>query len=594
MQLLRHLDPSNVLFDQSDRRYADSAADSKHHSRPSLLTLTFLFSRWCRYLTTTFALAACIEGTSALAIDCKVASAHAPSEAESAFLRSDYDRAATLYQAQLQSNPADPTLTAGLATVLLRQQKMTEAEDIVQKALSHNPNSAILLTSLGEVHYREGMPWLAADDVNAAMKIDPCYPQLRLLYAEALRLNSMYASAAKELTTAHALDPHDPQIRRRWLDTLPIKERITELETYLATGGGDDAETIKNLQFYLEYLKQRVATPRKACRLVSDTSTATIPFAAIMHDSSHISSFGLDVKFNDRNARLQIDTGASGLVISRSVAERAGLQQFSHMEVGGIGSEGRKAGYIAVADDIKIGSLEFHNCEVRVIDQRNVADNDGLIGMDVFSRFLVTLDYPLRKLQLAPLPPRPDDTTSAQPTLETASNSAAEDSSASETKTPTPKAISRGPYDRYVAPEMKDWTRVYRIGHNLLVPASLNNSKPKMFVLDTGAFSTTVTPEVAREVTKVRSNNYMTVRGLNGKVDKVYSADSITFRFANISQKVEDVVAFATTTISKSLNMEVSGLIGYTALAQMTIGIDYRDGLVKFSYDPNRGYRFGQ
>jgi predicted aspartyl protease len=559
------------------------------------LKLTLFSCRWCRYLTTTLVLAACIKGTSALAVGCKITEAHAPSEAESAFLHSDYDRAVTLYQAQLQSNPTDPALTAGLAMVLLRQQKMAEAEDIVQKALPLNPNSAILLTSLGEVHYREGMPWLAADDLNAAMKIDPCYPQLRLFYAEVLRLNSMYASAAKELTTAHALDPHDPHIRRRWLDTLPINERITELETYLATGGGDDPETIKNLQFYLEYLKQRVATPRKACRLVSDTSTATIPFAAIMRDGSHISSFGLDVKFNDRNARLQIDTGASGLVISRSVAEHAGLQEFSHMEVGGIGSEGRKAGYIAVADDIKIGSLEFRNCEVRVVDQRNVADNDGLIGMDVFSRFLVTLDYPLRKLLLAPLPPRPDDTSSATPTLETASNSAPEDPSAtSETKTPTPKAVSRGPYDRYVAPEMKDWTRVYRIGHNLLVPASLNNSKPKMFVLDTGAFSTTVTPEVAREVTKVHANDRMTVRGLNGKVDKVYSADSITFRFANVSQKVEDVVAFATPSISKSLNMEISGLIGYTALAQMTIAIDYRDGLMKFSYDPNRGYKFGQ
>jgi predicted aspartyl protease len=559
------------------------------------LLLAFLSSPWRRCLTTAFVIATCFKGTSALAADCKVADAHMPSEAESAFLHSDYDRAVTLYQSQLRTNPDDPTLTAGLALVLLRQQKMTEAEDTVQKAISHNPNSAILLTSLGEIHYREGMPWLATDDINAAMKIDPCYPQLRLLSATVLRLNSMYASAAKELTTAHTLDPHDPHIRRRWLDTLPIKERITELETYLATGGGDDPETIKNLQFYLEYLKQRVATPHKSCRLVSDTSTATIPFAPIMHDGAHLSTFGLDVKFNDRNARLQIDTGASGLIISRSVAERTGLQQFSRMEVGGIGSEGRKAAYIAVADDIKIGSLEFHNCEVRVVDQSNVTDNDGVIGMDVFSRFLVTLDYPLHKLLLSPLPPRPGDTTPATPTLET-SNTASDDSStsATETKASTPKAVSRGPHDRYIAPEMQDWTPVYRIGHNLLVPTSLNNSKLKMFILDTGASSTTISPEVAREVTKVRVNNSMTVHGINGKVDKVYSADNITFRFANVSQRVEDVVAFATPTVSKSLNMEISGLIGYTALSQMTIDIDYRDGLIKFSYDPKRGNKSGR
>ena len=40
--------------------------------------------------------------TGALAISCKVSEAHDPSEAESAFLHSDYDRAVTLYQAQLQ------------------------------------------------------------------------------------------------------------------------------------------------------------------------------------------------------------------------------------------------------------------------------------------------------------------------------------------------------------------------------------------------------------------------------------------------------------------------------------------------------------
>ena len=46
-----------------------------------------------------------------------------------------------------------------------------------------------------------------------------------------------------------------------------------------------------------------------------------------------------------------------------------------------------------------------------------------------------------------------------------------------------------------------------------------------------------------------------------------------------------------TSTISKNLNMEVAGFIGITALAQMTISIDYRDGLIKFAYDANRGFR---
>ena len=218
-------------------------------------------------------------------------------------------------------------------------------------------------------------------------------------------------------------------------------------------------------------------------------------------------------------------------------------------EVGGVGNQGNKDAYTTFADDIRIGSLEFKDCAVEVVDKGSVVDNDGLIGMDVFSRFLVTLDYPMRKLLLAPLPPRPNDTSGLKPALETHGNTNEDesaDNTAAATSSPSPKPAAHGPYDRYVAPEMKDWTHVYRAGHDLLLPASLNDSPPKLFIVDTGAFSTTVSPEVAREVTKVHSQDHIVVHGVSGKVDKVYTADSITFKFANISQKVDDVVAFAT------------------------------------------------
>ena len=533
------------------------------------------------------------RGSLAAAATCNVISAHHPSDAEDAFLQSDYDRAVVLYQAQLQQKPGDTALTTGLAEVLLKQQKVTEAEDLVQKALAQNPQSAVLMVALGEAQYRAGTPWLALATAEASIKLDPCNPQARLLNARLLRLNSYYASAANEISTAHSLDPTNPRIRSRWLDTLPMKERITELEAYLAGANGEDPERLKRLHFYLDYLKQQAIEPHKACRLVSTTDTAAIPFANLMRDATHIRAFGLDVKLNDHDARLQIDTGASGLLISRSVADHAGLKQFSRTEVGGVGSQGNKDAYTTFADDIKIGSLEFKDCAVEVLNKGNVVDSDGLIGMDVFSHFLVTLDYPMRKLLLAPLPPRPNDTSQLRPTLETRGNANEDESSGNGAAAASPKPAAHGPYDRYVAPEVKDWTHVYRIGHDLLLPASLNNGPLKLFIVDTGAFSTTVSPEVAREVTKVHSQDYISVHGISGKVDKVYTADNITFRFANVSQRVEDVVAFSTSTVSKNLDTEVGGFIGITALGQMTISIDYRDGLMKFAYDANRGFRVG-
>lgn len=40
------------------------------------------------------------------------------------------------------------------------------------------------------------------------------------------------------------------------------------------------------------------------------------------------------------------------------------------------------------------------------------------------------------------------------------------------------------------------------------------------------------------------------------------------------------------------MGTEISGLMGVTALGHMTISLDYRDGLAKFVYDPNREWKY--
>src|SRR5271163_727775 len=119
-------------------------------SETSALTLIRSSSCLRLCLTIAFLVMTCLVDHSALAATCPVLAAPTPSEADQAFLHSDYDHAVALYQAQLQQKPNDPALTASLAQVFLKQQKVKDAEDIVQKALTQNAQSAILLTSLGE------------------------------------------------------------------------------------------------------------------------------------------------------------------------------------------------------------------------------------------------------------------------------------------------------------------------------------------------------------------------------------------------------------------------------------------------------------
>ncbi len=527
-------------------------------------------------------------------VQCNVAAVHPVQPAEQAFLQADYERAAALYHEALKPQPNDPELIAGLAEVLLQQQKIGEAQELMQKALAASPKSVALQTEMAEVQYRAGEPWLAAKSATAALTVDPCYPRVHLLLMRVLRLNSMHASAFDELRTAHSLDPHDPRIQRYWINTLPLKQRIAQMEAYLASGTGADAEELRRMRLYLEDLEKRANEPRKPCRLISDSTNTSIPFASLLRNATHIRAFGLEVKLNDRAVRLEIDTGASGLLIGRAAAERAGLTAFSKTEMGGVGSQGHKQGYVAFADSIKIGALEFHDCAVTVIDAKNVVNSDGLIGMDVFSNLLVTLDYPMRKLALGPLPQRPEDALPAKPSLETDEGDDPQEEHSGEEAAPKEAGKAalppRGPRNRYVAPEMKDWTPVYRVGHQLMLPAVLNKTTQKLFILDTGAFSTTISSETAREIGKLHTAEHMTIRGISGKVDKVYYADNVTFYFANLSQKADEAYAFDTSNISKHVGLDVSGFIGFTTLNQLTIHIDYRDGLVKFEYNPNRGY----
>ena len=91
----------------------------------------------------------------------------------------------------------------------------------------------------------------------------------------------------------------------------------------------------------------------------------------------------------------------------------------------------------------------------------------------------------------------------------------------------------------------------------------------------------------AKEVTKI-SNSDATVKGLSGSVKNVYSASKATLVFSHFKQERQDLLTFDLTRLSDSVGTEVSGVLGFAMLRVLDIKIDYRDGLVNFTYDQNR------
>jgi len=501
-----------------------------------------------------------------LAATCSVVKHNPPSEADKALLAMDYVKAEGLYKSVLAAHPGDVDATVGLVHALLGEQKLQEAADAVKTALAATPNSASLLTSRGEVEFAQGEPWVVEQTVLASYKLDPCNPRTRLLYARFAEVNSRYATARQQIGLAHQFDPQDPEIRAAWIDTLPLADRVAQQEASIADASGESADTLRQMRADLDRWKKEASEATHACTLVSTAAPADIPFVKLAGWAGHTRAFGLEVGLNGVSQRLQLGAGEGGITLFRAGAEHAGLKRISASEPGGPGG---KPTYSAYADSIKIGNLEFKDCAVRVVDGASPFDNgDGLIGMDVFSDFLVTLDYPMRKVQLGALPLRQAQTAAAAPSLKTASVKSDRNSLA----------------DRYVSPEMKDYTQIYRVGDNLILPAALNAAKVKLFILDLGAGTTSVAPEVAKDVSKVSEKD---VFG-----HKTLVADEITFNFAHLSQKVNGVTAMDTSMASRGTGMNISGFIGANTFSVLIMHIDYRDGLVKFEFIPDRGYKF--
>jgi tetratricopeptide (TPR) repeat protein len=406
------------------------------------------------------------------------------------------------YQALLKSDskllPANLVAAqVGLVRAMLRQQKIDEALDAVNLALTTQPNAAALLAAKGDVLFRDGEMPDAESTYLAAKKADPNEAHAYLGLARLYGTYSLYRRAYDQLQGARDIAPGNIEVQKAWLRMLPRKEKLAALDAYLSSPHPDDEEETKSMTEYLEYLKATADKPSHACRLVTKVEQTETKLETMYGaEGHHMRGIGLSVKLNDRNARLLLDTGAGGIMVNRKLAERSGLTPISAVHYGGIGDKGLQSGYTAVADHIHIGELEFQDCVVTVSDKGSVADEDGLIGADVLGAYLIDIDLPGMRLKLSPLPKRPEDAVapkSLNTEGEEQANAEQEDSvnqgPSKDQNSPPPAvgSVRRLPKDRYIAPEMAEWTKVFRFGHMILLPTSVNDSKPLLFGLDTGA-----------------------------------------------------------------------------------------------------------
>lgn len=126
-----------------------------------------------------------------------------------------------------------------------------------------------------------------------------------------------------------------------------------------------------------------------------------------------------DVKLNGRTFSLLVDTGAAN-VMTPAVARELGLGSVGDARVWGAGETSERAQFTRVAT-MALGGVRLRNQVFAVVPLEKLADVEGvpfhgMVGYELFKRFIVRIDYRARRLTLThPADWRPQNAGTAVP-----------------------------------------------------------------------------------------------------------------------------------------------------------------------------------
>ena len=242
------------------------------------------------------------------------------------YRKGKFDSALTKYQELLKDNPQSSDAYAGVVRVYLKQKKVDEAAKAADEGMAHLDHPR-LRSARAEVWFRQGR---ITDAEREWVQVVNSYPEARayLGLAKVRSAIAMYKSAKQMIDKAHEIDPDDPDIQSEWIDTLSRSERIKYLETSLVGENNWDADQRSDVANYLQYLKERAKQKNtNPCRLVSKVTNTEMPMVSLLRDPQHLQGYGLDVYLNGHKSSLLLDTGDSGILVKRSIAEHAGISR---------------------------------------------------------------------------------------------------------------------------------------------------------------------------------------------------------------------------------------------------------------------------
>ena len=456
--------------------------------------------------------------------------AAALSSARTLFKQAKFREAATAYRALIEKTPSAEAFS-GLVQSWLKLDDVKAADESSKQALGAFPNSAAVHAERGDVYFRQGLIPEAESEYKTALRLDGQNARAWLGQGKIDAVFARRADSKTAIAKAHELDPDDGDALYEWALRQPYPQNAAALERHMAEFRNDE-ETERHEREYIAFIKalagRKVWVPAREI----DRTEIKLELLTIGTTMAH-RGYGIRIRLNDRaTVTLLLDTGSSGVIITRKLADKIGATKLSDQGLEGVGKNGGAAGYKAWVEKIVIGDLEFHDCFIHAT-AREIAGVDGTIGSDVFEKYLITVDFPGRKLRLDPLPQsRPDSLAQA-----------------------------------------------FSFGHLLLLSTEIGKKASGLFALDTGANANTISTELGRSLPEMRMIN-TPVYGASGLANSTFIADDATLRFAGVRKTGERISTVDLHSVSKDLGVELSGQIGFGALEEMKVLINYHTGQV--------------
>jgi hypothetical protein len=463
-----------------------------------------------------------------------------------------YKTAAQLYREAIQKDGAGSDAYYGLVRALIADHRSQEAYAAAEEALRQNPQTAATQTAAGLAAYRRADFAKAEQYFRSALRLDPGYAGALKGLAAANRVVSQLKTARDLELAAYQRAPGDPDLMIARAYTLKGAEHVAALQAALAILDPDTAQARRFRAHVADYL---LLGDRELDRLVSPYEMSTIELIPMRPTESEVMGVGVRVQLNKkRSVLLLLDTGASGITVTPKAAERAGLEQLSGRasDATGIGDGPPQDSHQYIASEVRIGDVVFANCLVSAVRNAKSDYYDGIIGVDVFQRFIVTIDF--RRMELT-LTPRPGGESAVDPD----------------------RPVDAGPV-------AEGSYRVGRFGALLTVWTSVNGGPPILFLLDSGAYTSLLDTAIGERSSKVRRDNGAGIRGVQGEVKKVSSTEKVELVFAGFRQRNTSLVAISLEKISDELGAAVGGILGMPVLGQMRLTIDYQEGTVRLEH----------